>query len=153
MTDYKSISTPIVSNYLHEGELDQKYESFCRSLIGALLYISLCSRPVTVNILSRSQHKANINLWNALKRVLIYLKGTANLCLVHKKIGDDFLKLKRYADADWGGDKVTRRSTSGYIFQLNGCSVVWQTKRQNSVFLSTEESEYISLSEACIDIV
>jgi Reverse transcriptase (RNA-dependent DNA polymerase). len=156
MSDCKSISTPIEPNYEHVGEHDPNYENLCRSALGALLYLSLCSRPditVAVNVLSRFQTQANVNLWNALKRTLRYLKGTSELCLVFLKNKLECLTLECYADADWAGDKSTRRSTSGFIIQINGCTVLWQSRRQNSVSLSTAESEYVALSEACSDVV
>ncbi len=57
--------------------------------------------------------------------------------------------LNGYSDADWGGDSETRRSTSGYVFQIQGNTVSWSSKRQSSVSRSTTEAEYIALSNAC----
>lgn len=155
MADCKSVKCPIEPNYVHEGEKDPKYEYLCRSLIGGLLYLTLCSRPditVAVNILSRYQNVANIQLWNSLKHILKYIKGTKNLSLIYRRNAKPMV-MKCYADADWGSDKVTRRSTSGYTFQINGNTVVWKSKRQNSVALSTAEAEYVSLSEATSEII
>ena len=55
----------------------------------------------------------------AAKRVLRYLKGTKLMALQYS--GDEFsggtdAPLIGYSDADWAGDKSTRRSTSGYEF-------------------------------------
>ena len=47
-----------------------------------------------------------------------------------------------FADADYGGDKVSRRSTTGVVFLLNGAAVSWQSKLQPTVSLSTSEAEY-----------
>ena len=58
--------------------------------------------------------------------------------------------LNGYSDADWGGDSETRRSTSGYVFQIQGNTVSWSSKNmQSSVSRSTTEVEYIALSNAC----
>ena len=57
--------------------------------------------------------------------------------------------LNGYSDADWGGDSETQRSTSGYVFQIEGNTVSWSSKRQSSVSRSTTEAEYIALSNAC----
>ena len=51
-----------------------------------------------------------------------------------------------YSDADWAGDINTRRSTSGYVFQVYGSTVSWCSKRQLSVSKSSTEAEYIALS-------
>ena len=53
-----------------------------------------------------------------------------------------------FCDADWAGDTNDRKSVSGYLFQLNGCSVSWRSKKQPCVALSTAEAEYIALSAA-----
>lgn len=155
MQDCKPVSTPIDPNYVHEGEADMKYESLCRSVIGGLLYLSLCSRPdisIAIGILSRHQHVSNEYLWKALKRVLRYIKGTLTSSLVFSK-NEIVPVLEGFADADWAGDKETRKSTSGFLFKLYGCSVVWCTKRQASVSLSTAEAEYIALSEAIRELL
>ena len=47
-----------------------------------------------------------------------------------------------YADADYAGDKGTRRSTTGVIFLLNGAAISWGSKLQVTVSLSTTEAEY-----------
>lgn len=39
-----------------------------------------------------------------------------------------------------------RKSVSGYLFQLNGCSASWRSKKQPCVALSPAEAEYIALS-------
>ena len=52
-----------------------------------------------------------------------------------------------YCDADWGGDRDDRKSTSGYIFTFGG-AVSWKSKKQAIVAQSSAEAEYISASEA-----
>ena len=48
-----------------------------------------------------------------------------------------------------GGDVETRRSTSGYVFQIQDNTVSWCSKRQACVAKSTTEAEYMALSIAC----
>ncbi|KAI5727868.1 hypothetical protein M8J77_007947 [Diaphorina citri] len=155
MDQCKPVTVPIEPNFIYSGDYDSKYEAKCRSLIGALLYVSLCSRPdimVSVSILARYQHIANECLWIALKRVLRYLQGTINLSLEFP--GDNqAVDIEAYADADWAGDVATRKSTSGFVIKLFGCLILWQSRRQSSVSLSTAEAEYISASEACSELI
>ena len=47
-----------------------------------------------------------------------------------------------------GGDVDDRKSTSGYLFQVNGSAISWKSKKQTCVALSTSEAEYIALSSA-----
>lgn len=51
-------------------------------------------------------------------------------------------------DADWAGCLATRRSTTGYVYQINNTAVVWSSKRQQTVASSTVEAEYVAVSEA-----
>jgi len=53
--------------------------------------------------------------------------------------------LSGFADADWAGDLVCRKSTSGYVFQLESSTVSWRSKQQSVVALSSTEAEYIAL--------
>lgn len=53
-----------------------------------------------------------------------------------------------HVDADWAGDKDTRRSTTGYIFKLFGGAISWRSKLQPTVALSSTEAEYRSTTEA-----
>ena len=50
-------------------------------------------------------------------------------------------------------DASTRRSTTGYVFQIEGNTVSWCSKRQAWVSRSTTEAEYIALSIACQEAV
>jgi hypothetical protein len=53
-----------------------------------------------------------------------------------------------YSDADWGGDLDTRRSTTGYLFQLFGATIAWKSRLQTTVALSTTEAEYMASVDA-----
>ena len=51
-------------------------------------------------------------------------------------------------DANWAGDLDTRRSTTGYVFFLNGSVISWNSKRQPTVATSSTEVDYMSLYSA-----
>ncbi|GMF66379.1 unnamed protein product [Phytophthora lilii] len=89
--------------------------------------------------------------WNAAIRVLCYLKGTATLGIQFRR--NKHLVLEAFADANWGGDKLTRRSTSGVLLLLGGAPVVFKSKRQATVALSSAEAEYMSLALATQEVV
>lgn len=89
--------------------------------------------------------------WNALKRVLRYLKGTQDVKL--KIEPNTALKLSCYADADWAGDSGDRKSTTGFLFQLGTSSICWSSKKQPCVALSSTEAEYIAAAEASKELV
>lgn len=78
------------------------------------------------------------NIQIAVKQVYCYLQGTKSLSLTCRREGE--LKLVGYTDSNWGGDKETRRSTSGYVFTLAGELISWSSWRQITInFLSTGE--------------
>ena len=119
-----------------------------RELIGALMYLSVGTRPDIANTVAKLAQFSVCPLdmhWSAAKRVLRYLKGTINYGLVFRKTGSN---LVGFSDADWGGCTVDRRSFSGYAFLLGGAAISWKSQKQRTVSLSSTESEYISLSEA-----
>jgi hypothetical protein len=95
-----------------------------RAAVGALLYLMLCTRPdlaYTLSRLSKFSSKPSIKHAEALKRVLRYLRGTINLG-IEFNAPDPALesKLYGYSDSDFAADLNNRRSTSGFIFLLNG---------------------------------
>ncbi len=85
--------------------------------------------------------------WNALKRVFRYIRGTTDVSIRYGN-RPKTLGLEGSSDSDWGGCKETRRSTSGYVFQLANGPISWRSKRQTIVALSSTEAEYIALTEA-----
>ena len=58
-----------------------------------------------------------------------------------------------YVDADYGGCKDTRCSTSGYVFTMAGGAVSWSSKCQATVALSTVEAEYVAMSRCTQQMV
>lgn len=108
----------------------------------------LCS---SISLLSRYQNCASEKLLVSLKRVLRYIKGTLELNLVYANKSDNIIS--GYADADWGGDTTDRKSTSGFCLFVFGNVVLWSSKKQSTVAISTTEAEFIALSscvtEAC----
>jgi hypothetical protein len=118
-----------------------------QSAIGSLMYAMLGTRPdiaYAVGATSRYCSNPGPSHWVAVKRIFRYLKGTMNHELEYKGQG----QLIGYTDADWAGDIDDRRSTTGYTFIVGGGSVTWNSRKQQTVALSTTEAEYMSLAEA-----
>ncbi|KAL5580580.1 hypothetical protein UlMin_013022 [Ulmus minor] len=89
--------------------------------------------------------------WKAVKRILRYLKGTADEGITLRKTNN--MSLIGYCDADWGNDLDNRRSTTGYCIFLGDSLVSWSSKKQSVVSRSTTEAEYGSLANATSEIV
>lgn len=121
-----------------------------RSLVGSLLYFSVTTRPdiaFSVGVLSRHMSSPTTEHWKLAKNVLRYLSQTADLGLTFRSVHNSPI-LTGYSDADYAGDRDTRRSTTGYVFTYNGTAVSWNSKRQSSTAMSTMEAEYYAASLA-----
>ncbi|KAH7472327.1 Retrovirus-related Pol polyprotein from transposon TNT 1-94 [Phytophthora ramorum] len=125
-----------------------------RELVGALMYLATCTRPdiaQAVGEVAKFCERYNKSHWVAAKRILKYLKTTQDLGLVFN--GGTKGELIGYADANWAGDLDTRRSTTGYVFFLNGSAISWKSKRQPTVATSSTEAEYMALYNATQEAV
>ena len=58
------------------------------------------------------------------------------------------VQLTMFCDASHATDLVTRRSTTGILFFLNGAPIKWYSKRQNTIESSTFGSEFVALKIA-----
>jgi hypothetical protein len=87
----------------------------------------------------------------AMKRILRYLVHTPKFGIWYPK-GYTF-DLIGYSDADWGGCKIDRKSTSGTCQFLGRSPVSWASKKQNSGALSTAEAEYIAAGHCCAQLL
>ena len=65
---------------------------------------------------------------NAVKRIFRYLKGTIDIGLWYPKC--DNFELICYLDADFGGCKIDRKSTSGTCHFLGHLLVSWHSKKR-----------------------
>mmetsp|Transcript_10938 Transcript_10938/g.14234 ORF Transcript_10938/g.14234 Transcript_10938/m.14234 type:complete len:883 (-) Transcript_10938:637-3285(-) len=57
-------------------------------------------------------------------------------------------ELNMFADADYAGDRNTRRSTSGMIIMMNGGPISWLSRLQKLCALSTAEAEIYAVTES-----
>lgn len=132
-----------------EEEMEAMSNVPYQQLVGSLLYIAQGSRPDiawSVNNVSKFNQNPGQSHWVAAKRILRYLKGTSNAKLKFTKNGNaNFIG---YCDSDYASDCEDRRSCSGYVFLLQNGAISWNSKRQQTVALSTTEAEYMSLASA-----
>lgn len=138
---------------LKKGVEAERTSNPYRELVGCLAYIAQSSRPdlcVAVNLLSQYQSCPTNEHWCYLKRILRYIKGTLDISLEFRG-GDQVKPLIVYSDADWGNDINDRRSITGCILQVFGSTVMWLTRKQQTVALSSTEAEFIALCTAACE--
>jgi hypothetical protein len=110
--------------------------------------MKVCTRPDiahVVGVVSRYMNNLGKEHWEAVKWILMYLRGTTTHALC---FGGSDTFLQGYVDSDMSGDKDNRRSTTGYFFTIGGTTVSWISKLQKVVSLSTTEAEYVAATEA-----
>ncbi|XRB23402.1 retrovirus-related Pol polyprotein [Pseudoscourfieldia marina] len=149
----KSATTPLAhgTTLTRADEEDAEARHLAQQFVGAILYAAVISRPdlsSTVRVMSHVMSKPPSNFEACKKHVLRYLSGTINRGIKYNTNSNVPLKLIGYRDASWGDNHENRRSTSGYIFFLNGGPISWASYLQTTVALSTVESEVMALTEA-----
>ena len=87
------------------------------------------------------------------KRFVRYFKGTADT-FQYLMIPDQLAeKLNDYSDADWVGDRWTRKSTSSCCGWVACFWLFSECSSQRSVALSSGESEFYALGALAADLV
>ncbi|KAJ1692656.1 hypothetical protein LUZ63_009354 [Rhynchospora breviuscula] len=153
--DSKSLDTPMgKSANIDADEKGKPMDiTLYRGIIGSLLYLT-ASRPdimYAVCLCARYQANPKESHHKAVKRILRYVKGTQNLGLWYGK--QTQLDLVGYTDADFAGDRMDRKSTSGTCQFLGGSLVSWSSRKQTSVALSTAEAEYVAAGSCCTQLL
>lgn len=130
-----------------------------KEAISSLMYTAIRSRAdiaYTISFLAHfMQNPRNVH-WEAVKRVIRYLKGTkeANLTIGAGGTFDWALKdqqwrsgLEGFSDAD-GNSQEHQHAILGYVFTIDRGAVSWNSRKQSLVTLLTTESEYVAITRA-----
>ena len=161
----KTHDTPAESSKILHADEDgdiRKHAWNYRAVIGCLNYLQAMTRPdlaYSVHQCARFCNNPKLLHKQELKRICRYLYLTRNQGLIFKPdLKDGF---KCYVDADWAGnwlkmhpnDKTGALSRTGYIITYTNCPIVWGSKMQSFVALSTTEAELIAMSTALREVI
>ena len=155
MLGCKMVETPIEPNLklqAAKAEEVKEREQYQR-LVGKLIYLSH-TRPdiaFAVSMVSQFMHSPGAEHFEAVYKILRYLKGTPGRGLLFKKHGH--LQVEVYTDADWAGSVTDRRSTSGYCSFVGGNLVTWRSKKQNVVARSSAEAEFRAVAHGICEVM
>ena len=155
MQDCNPVSTPLDPSVklVKATEADATADSTeYASIVGGLMFAGCVTRPdimCAIGQLSQFNSNPSSRHLMAAKRVLRYLAGTVELGITFVAPP---LDPEVFSDANWAGNEDNRRSTTGYIVMFNGGAIVWQSRLQPTVALSTMEAEYMALAEAAKEI-
>ena len=165
----KGKSVPTTGNFqkgLEYKEVSQQESRIFRTCVGILLYMA-SERPdiqCATRALASKVTGPDAGDWKELKQVVLYLKNTVNYTQEMKVTGsmtsvltkmfnpgsEDEVKsnalqgptlLQVFSDANWAGDRVTRKSSSCAQYFLNGNFFFSATRTQKSIALSSAESD------------
>jgi hypothetical protein len=131
-----------------EGELEKNLPY--REAVGSLMHLAIVSRPditFAVNLVSRFLNCYKQVHWNAIKKIFKYLKDSKDYGLCYKNTTQPS-EVTGYSDADYANDPDSRRSVTGYVFLNSEAAVTWSSQRQQTIALSTTESEFMAACAA-----
>lgn len=103
-----------------------------------------------ISVVSRFAKNPSCQHTKVVKIIMRYLKITKSVKITYgreERKGRDFI-IKKYSDSDWSDDYATRKSTSGFLFELNRGLISWCAKRQAIVALLLTEAKYVALTLA-----
>ncbi|PAV24101.1 Retrovirus-related Pol poly from transposon TNT 1-94 [Pyrrhoderma noxium] len=90
-------------------------------LVGSLMYLAICTRPdisFAVGKLGQFSSNPGIAYWKAAQHLLHYLQGTKSYKLTYAPDPSQTELFTSYTNADFAGDRSTRRSTSGMVIKV-----------------------------------
>lgn len=155
MADCRPVTTPWPAKFelptTWEPVINQQ-KSYIKDT-GALNWVANGTRPDIAYTTSRlaeangGPSQAHIDL---MKHLLRYLGGTVEYGLEFggKDLTTKDMRMMSFADASLADRLPSRHSTGGHAVFVAGAPVLWKTKKQSFVALSTTEAEFANLTPA-----
>ena len=144
----------MVLSLLKMKRLKVNWHQMHAGILMKALWLGRLSRPDIIKPINDLATK--VQSWSRgddkrLLRLIQYIDSTPQYRLVGTiKDNPEDLELRLYVDADFAGDRLSGKSTSGGYLVLYGPNsffpLAWVSKRQTSTSRSTTESEVVSLA-------
>jgi len=155
MTDCKPVGTPMTPGLQLSKEDSPKTQEEVEAMrnipymnaVGLVLYLATISRPdiaYTAGVLAHFNSNPGMTHWKAVKHAFCYLKGTLNMKLEYGPDEDTEELFVTFCDTDHGGNPDNGKSTSGVLVKVGRGAVIWISKLQSIVTLSTTEAEHVA---------
>ena len=158
--------TPALSTHILQQDKNaapfNKYSHY-RSVVKKLNYLEKGTRPdigYGTHQYARFCEDPRASYGKVVEHLVKYLKSTRKQGIILKL--DKTKSLEVYVDADFSGnwnkntaehDASTAKSRTGFVVMYAGCPIIWSSKLQTQVALSTTEVEYISLSQSLREVI
>jgi hypothetical protein len=163
LRDANPVATPldpsvVLTKHNGQGDTTDEISGGYAAAVGSLMYAAIGTRPdiaYAVQTLSKYTADPGKGHWTALKRVFRYLTGSRDCSLIYGPLPseDSPVVFTAYSDADHAADPDDRKSISGYAILLGGAAIAWNSKKQNTVALSSTEAEYTAIAHATRQII
>ena len=142
--------------------LPRKSDWNYRSAVGMLNYLTGSTRPelsMAVHQCARFSNNSMLSHERAVTRICRYLLATNVSGMIYRP--DKTLGLQCYVDADFAGgwtqvnasDPENLMSRTGFAIMFAGCPILWSSRLQTEIALSTTEAEYVALSQAMREVI
>ncbi|GJZ97607.1 retrovirus-related pol polyprotein from transposon TNT 1-94 [Tanacetum coccineum] len=131
MQDCKPISTPFATNIKLSSKMSPSSEKGrmkmsrvpYASAVGSLMFAMICTRPNiahAVGVVSRYMAEPGREHWEAVKRILRYIKGNSCCIMIWESGFKNKNFVKGYVDSDYAGDLDGSKSTTGFYMEELG---------------------------------
>jgi hypothetical protein len=163
MIDYRvrtpGSTTPVGAD--HDGDLFHEDWEYA-TIVGMLINLSANTRPdltYAVHQATRHTHAPRASHAAAVKRILRCLSGTRDKGMFFQPNQSN--QIDCHGDAEFEGlfvvedrqESVSVKSRTGYVIFFCGVPLLWVSKLQTQIALSTCEAEYIALSQSMQDLI
>lgn len=156
MSKFNSVSTLVdysTKTTKSPKDNDVFHATLDRQVVGSLQYLSITRPDLAFAISKATQHMHDLKHihWTHVKCILHYLAGTIDMGIYLRKSNN--LQLHIYYDADWGGSKLDRKSTTGFTIYLGPNLISWRSKKQQAVSRSSTKFEYRAIATATSELL
>ena len=127
--------------------------SLYNNIVGALQYCTITRPEISFSISKVCQfmHSPTTTHWQAVKRILHYLKSTISHGISLQPSTNLFLTC--YIDVDWVDCSDDRKSTGGHFCFLGLNLISWSCTKQKVVSRSSAESKYRGLANVISELI
>ena len=137
-----------------KGEDEVELKQPFREVVGSLMWLANMTRPdITdaVRAVARFTNEPGNQHWKAARKILAYVAGTRDVGLIYRQGSGS--RLSAYADSSFANKADDRKSVSGGAVLYGGAAVMWLSRTQRCVTLSSTEAEYVAIGECVKEVL
>nr|XP_017191703.2 uncharacterized protein LOC108174764 [Malus domestica] len=154
MLDCKPAITPVDCklNLSIDGEAMHDVTYYQR-LVGKLINLTITRPEITyaVSLASQFMDSPTVDHLNIIMRILRYLKGSIGEGITMHN--NQSTVISGYTYADWAGNAIDKKSTTGYCTFIGGNLVTWKSKKQQVIAHSSAKAEYRAMVTTACELI